>query len=89
MPIIKSAKKRVKTSQVRYERNNQTRSKFRTAIKTVQDLMHDKKDAEAAAALPHAFKQIDMAAKKNVIHKNNAARKKSQLAKLVSPSEKK
>lgn len=85
MPIIKSAKKRVVVAAKAQERNNITRSKYRGAIKKVVDLMHDAKKDEAAAALPYAFKQIDLAVKKNVIHSNTGARRKSALSKLVSP----
>ena len=87
MPLIKSAKKRVLIAAKRNERNMQMRSKFRTAIKKVKDLMSEKKIQEASAALPDAFKQIDLAAKKHLIHKNNAARKKSALAKFLASAE--
>lgn len=83
MPIIKSAKKRVKVTRKAQERNYRTRSVYRTAIKAIKDLVHDKKMDEAVAALPNAYKAIDMAAKKNVLHKNTAARRKSSLAKMV------
>lgn len=86
MPIIKSAKKRVTTAAKAQQRNNITRSKYRSAIKKVVDLMHDAKSDEAASALPNAFKQIDLAVKKNVIHANTGARRKSALSKLVSPN---
>lgn len=88
MPIIKSAKKRVRVAEVRQMRNNQTRSMYRSAIKKIKDLLHDKKIDDAQAALPAAYKAIDMAAKKNVLHKNTAAHRKSSLATAISEAAK-
>ncbi len=83
MPVTKSAKKAAKQAQVKTERNKPVKSKMKTMIKKVMTLKKD--DAEAAKkTLPEAYKAIDMAAKKNLIHKKNAARKKSQLAKAIS-----
>lgn len=84
MPIIKSAKKRVKQAAVRQKRNYATRRKMKGAIKEITELVKAKKVEEAITKLPYAYKVIDTAAKKNVVHKNNAARKKSRLAKLVA-----
>jgi len=80
MPNIKSAKKRVKTSKRNTERNTSQKSAMRTAIRAVRDLVAngDKKDAEAK--MPAAYSLIDKAVKRNVIHKNAAARLKSRLA---------
>ncbi len=59
---------------------------MKTHVRKIHDLMKDGKVADAVKALPSAFKAIDMAAKKNIVHWKNAAKKKSSLAKLVSPS---
>ncbi|MEA3305164.1 MAG: 30S ribosomal protein S20 [Patescibacteria group bacterium] len=84
MPIIKSAKKRVKQAAVRTERNNMTRSLYRGAMKRFYTAIEagDKKAAEAM--IPHIYKTLDTAAKKNVIHTNKAARHKSQVMKALS-----
>ncbi len=76
MPNTKQAKKRMQTDDVRRMRNKVTRSSMRSAVKKV---LSAETTAEAEAALPEAFKRVDKAAKKNVIHDNAAARKKSQL----------
>ena len=80
MPIIKSAKKRVKTAHKATVRNAKTKRSLKSAIKSFgKALSSDKKGA--IKALDKAKSELDKAAKKNVIHKNKAARKKSQLAK--------
>jgi len=84
MPIIKSAIKRVKQEKKKTVRNNETKSVMRTYIKKVFLSIKDNNVEEAQKHMQTAYKLIDTAAKKNVIHKNNAARKKSQLAKAVN-----
>ncbi|MBQ8648456.1 MAG: 30S ribosomal protein S20 [Clostridia bacterium] len=79
MPNIKSAKKRVLISEANYQRNKAARSALKTAIKKA-DAAIDAKSADAAEAVKVAVKTIDKAAVKGLIHKNNAARKKSALA---------
>ena len=70
MPNIKSAKKRVLVSKANYEHNKAYRSALRTAVKKA-DAAIDAKSADMAEAVN--------AAVKGIIHKNNAARKKSAL----------
>ena len=84
MPNIKSAKKRVIVNAKKTEQNKAIRSAFKTEIKKVEALIKENKLEEAKAALPAAFKVIDSAATKNIIHTNNAAHKKSKLAKKIS-----
>ena len=57
---------------------------MRSAIKKVAKLVSEKKRKEAEAALPAAYKAIDKAWKRGVVKKNNAARKKSRLAKMIN-----
>jgi small subunit ribosomal protein S20 len=84
MPNIKSAIKRVKTSNERNAHNATIKSAMRTAIKKVDALVL-KSDAEnAKAALVEANKRIDKAAQSGLVHKNAAARYKSRLAKSVN-----
>lgn len=77
MPIIKSAKKRVRTARKATARNVKTKRTMRGAIKEFRASLTTRKDS--ATALAEAQKAIDTAVKKNLIHKNRAARKKSQL----------
>lgn len=78
MPNIKSAKKRVKVSNVRNERNKSYRSALRTSIKKA-DAAIDTNAADMGEVVKAAVKKIDMAASKGLLHKNNAAHKKSNL----------
>lgn len=78
MPNIKSAKKRVSIIKRQSDENVPTRGSMRTAVKKVN------KDMENKDLLNDAIKKIDKAAKKGVIKKNTAARKKSRLMKKVN-----
>lgn len=73
MPIIKSAKKRVKVANKAAVRNSKTKRSLKTALKAFVR----KSDAKTHGK---AQSELDKAAKKGVIHKNKAARKKRQLA---------
>ena len=84
MANIKSAKKRVITSQVRAERNKAVKSRVKTYIKKVEAAVAAKDKAAAEAAYKDASSVIESACSKGVYHKNNAARKVSRLAKLVN-----
>jgi len=87
MPITKSAKKAAKQALSREERNRGNRTKVKTFVKKV--LVLSKTDVnEAKKVLPKAFSVIDTASKKNLMHKNTAARKKSRLARVVAAAEK-
>ncbi|MBR0112384.1 MAG: 30S ribosomal protein S20 [Clostridia bacterium] len=82
MPNIKSAKKRVTVSKIRAARNKSRNSALKTAIKKA----HAAAEAgapETEALVREAIKKVDQAAAKGLIHKNNAARKKSALAGLI------
>ena len=81
---IKSAKKRVSTSQVRAERNKALKSRVKTYIKKVEAAVAAGDKAAAQAALLAATSEIDKATSKGVYHKNTASRKVSRLAKAVS-----
>ena len=80
MPIIKSAKKRVRVSQKATVRNAKTRRTMRETVKSFHKAIAGGKSKEITDAHTQAVSAIDTAAKKNVIHKNKAARKKSQLS---------
>ena len=82
MPITKSAKKAIRGSARKRGYNDKRKRLMKEFIKKVEKLaLTDKK--EAAKLLPSAYQAIDKAAKVNVIKKNNAARKKARLARLV------
>lgn len=81
MPIIKSAKKRVLQAKKAYERNKQYGSKMRTMVKKV---LKETDATKAEKLLPETFSAIDVALKKNLLHKNNAAHKKARVAKVVA-----
>ena len=78
MPNIKSAKKRVLLAEARNERNRAARAELRTTIKKA-NIAIDNGDENMAEAVKAAVKKIDMAASKGLLHKNNAAHKKSNL----------
>jgi len=80
MPIIKSAKKRVKVSEKATLRNVKTKRTLRVALKEFAAALQNGKEAEIVKAERAALSAIDQAAKKDVIHKNKAARKKAQVA---------
>lgn len=79
MPNIKSAKKRVKVIAVKTARNKHNRSDLRTAVKKAQLAMQNG-DENKVQVVRQAMKKIDCAVTKGILHKNSAARKKSQLA---------
>ena len=78
MPNIKSAKKRVLIAKARNEANKAAKSTLRTSIKKARAEEAD------AAAIKAAVVSVDKAAGKGLIHKNKAARLKSQLAKKAN-----
>jgi small subunit ribosomal protein S20 len=78
---IKSQKKRILTDAKRAERNKAVKSELKTrSKKAVKDVGTD----EADESLRLAVKRLDMAAAKGVIHKNQAARRKSRLMRKVN-----
>jgi small subunit ribosomal protein S20 len=84
MPNIKSAIKRVNKSRANRSHNQAIKSEMRSYIKRVETLVSENNANEAKAVYKVAISKIDKAAQKGIIHKNNAARKKSALSKKVS-----
>lgn len=80
MPVTSSAKKALKVSRRKKASNDLTRSKVKEALKSARFAIENK-DKDASLKISKAYRELDMAAKKNVIHKNKAARLKSRLAK--------
>lgn len=84
MPNTKSAIKALRSSIRKRAYNLVTISKYKDAVKSVRKAVSDQKKEEAQKLLPLAFKQLDKAAKKRVIHANKAARLKSRLAQAIA-----
>ena len=82
MPNIKSAKKRVIVNKTKAARNKSRNTALKTAIKKA-NIAAETNAPDKEAVIREAVKKIDQAAAKGLIHKNNAARKKSALAKLA------
>ena len=77
MPNIKSAKKRVLIAEANNMRNKSYTSALRTAIKKADAALESNADNKAEC-VKVAVKKLDQAVTKGILHKNNAARKKSQ-----------
>lgn len=84
MPITKSAVKAAKQSKVRQTRLLPYKTQMRTLMRKLRDAAKDGKKDDAKKLLASVYKSIDMAAKKNIIHRRNADRKKASMAKLVA-----
>lgn len=85
MPILQASIKHARQSVERRERRQPYKTRMKSSIRKVQDLVKAGKTVEAIKELSSASKAIDTAAKKKIIHWKNAAKKKSSLQKLVSP----
>ncbi len=84
MPITKSAKKALRQNITRKKRNIQRKNKIKNLVKEVRSLVSQKKSGEAKKLLPQLYKALDKAAKKGVIKKYAASRKKSRLTKFLN-----
>lgn len=82
MPITQSAKKAIRGSLRKKAINDKRKKVMKEIIKKIEKVAKTDK-TEAAKMLSAAFQSIDKSAQKGVIKKNNAARKKSRLSKLV------
>ena len=84
MANIKSQIKRIKTNEIARQRNVAVKSALKTSVRRFRSAA-DAGDREAATvALRNASKALDKAASKGIIHKNQAANRKSALAKRVA-----
>lgn len=84
MPIIRAAIKDLRKSQKRRKVNRSEKEKLKTALKDIKKLAAAKKMDEAMQRLPVVTSMIDKAVKHHLLHRNNAARKKSALAHLLA-----
>ena len=79
MPNIKSSKKDVIASKIAYEKNKAEKSALKTAMKKFEAAAAEGNRTEAEGAYKVAVKAVDKAAAKGILHKNNAAHKKSAM----------
>lgn len=84
MANIKSAIKRIRQNEKRRLRNRRVRSRTRTFAKKAEALIAGGNPTEAVEAVRAAVSELDKAARKGVIHPNNAARRKSRLMKKLN-----
>jgi len=81
---IKSQIKRNKQNEKARQRNKAVKSSLRTAVRSFRDAADSGDADKASEALRTAYVKLDKAASKGVIHKNQAANRKSALAKRVA-----
>ena len=84
MANIKSQMKRIKTNEKARQRNVAVKSALKTTVRRFRAAAESGDAAAATAALQAAGKALDKAASKGVIHKNQAANRKSAIAKSVA-----
>ena len=83
MPNIKSAVKRVKTNEAKNMQNRAKKSELKTILRSYREAVAEKAP-ETQDMLKVAVRKLDQAAAKNLLHKNAASRKKSQLQKALN-----
>ncbi len=83
MANIKSQIKRNKTNEIARQRNQSVKSALKTSVRTFREAAAAGKSDEAATALIAASRELDKAASKGVIHRKQAANRKSGMAKLL------
>jgi small subunit ribosomal protein S20 len=83
MPLKQSAKKTLRIEHRRTAENDITRAKVKNALKGAR-IAVAKSDKDADKKISAAYRELDIAAKKNVIHKNKASRLKSRLVKKLA-----
>jgi len=84
VPNIKQQKKRMRLAAKQRLRNRQAKSAIRTLFRKLEASVADDDAAATAAVATQLTSSIDKAAAKGVIHGNNAARKKSRVARIVA-----
>ncbi|MWA11064.1 30S ribosomal protein S20 [Streptomyces sp. BA2] len=84
MANIKSQIKRIKTNEKARQRNKAVKSSLKTAIRRAREAVAAGDTQKAVEATREASRQLDKAVSKGVIHKNQAANKKSALASKVA-----
>ena len=83
MPLTSSAKKAHKQSLVRASRNRRFSDLYKETLKTFERAIKAGNVEEATTTLSKLYSRVDTLVKKNILHKNNAARKKSSFSKTL------
>ena len=84
MPNITSAKKHLRQTKKRTAHNRKYKNRIKNLSKIINGFIQENNAQKAKEQLPLLFKAIDKAAKRNILHKNTAARRKSLVARRVS-----
>ena len=84
MPNIKSAKKRVKVISVKTLQNKMFKSQLKTTVKKFLAAVESGNKDEAKEAYTAVIKKVDQAVAKGLLHKNNAAHKKSRFTTMLN-----
>lgn len=87
MANTQSAIKRLRSSERKRQHNRIFRGQARTAVKKARSLIEKGRLEEARQAVQVATRALDKAATKGIIHKNNAARRKSRLMQQLNQAE--
>ena len=84
MPIMRSAKKRLRQNIKQNLRNRSYRAALKTQLKKFLSVVKEGNAQAAQEELRLTVKKLDKGVAKNILHKNTASRKKSQLAKKIN-----
>ena len=84
MPNTKSAKKALKRSMFLRDRNLKFKLAMRDIVRQFRKLLKNGEVEKANQLLPEVYSRIDRCARRNIIHKNTAARKKAKLTQLLN-----
>lgn len=84
MANIKSQIKRIGTNKKANERNKAVKSELKSVVRSTREAVAEGDKEKASAALRVANRKLDKAVSKGVVHKNQAANRKSSLAKQVA-----
>lgn len=83
MPQRRAAKKDLRQSKKRRQKNLQVKQNVKVAIKKLKKAVEAKDTSLGQEALTEVYKRLDKAVTKNVIHRNKAAKRKSRLSRLL------
>jgi small subunit ribosomal protein S20 len=84
LPVTKSVERELRTAERRQERNKTAHTVTKTEVKKANKAVAAGEPEAAQSAVASAIRKLDRAADSNLIHKNNAARKKSRLMKKLN-----
>ena len=88
MANTQSAKKQIRNSYRKWLRNRYVKGQMRGAVKMVREAIDAGDYTEAVSLMPQAASELDKAARKHIIHPNNAARMKSRLMRQINDLQK-